>query len=448
MNRRDAIKGAATVGAGGLVAGCATVDRGAEPSASRATEPCTVQVPPSPAAILAAAPPLHLPRAYEIMEREKLEAIVVSDPVNAYYLTGLRPITSRMGLGSGLTAILTRDPSRPIGIVAAEFTYYYLLSDQRSSYPFEYFLYTDARRSEPFPDRGLVALTERERERSATVAAAKRRHPPSAAQDSALLEALRALGADHGRIAADDDSVGASCAKAGLETTVVSADLSLKRMRSVKSPREIALVRQAASANVAAALEATQTVRAGATLRELRTAFFAQAARRGNRGVFMVIDGVSDEGVDATVRDGQAFLIDAVSEGAGYHGDFARTVFVGEPSRAMKDVTAAIQLGWSEVRAALRPGMRFSEITTLGREVVRKAGYDIIIAFGPHSVGLYHQDAVGLGDLALEAGMVLSVDCPVLQSGVGGTAHLEDLMLITPDGAEPLHEVTEPIIQV
>jgi hypothetical protein len=44
--------------------------------------------------------------------------------------------------------------------------------------------------------------------------------------------------------------------------------------------------------------------------------------------------------------------------------------------------------------------------------------------------------------------MVISVDCPVLQAGIGGTAHLEDLTLITASGAEPVHPVTAPVIQV
>jgi Xaa-Pro aminopeptidase len=100
------------------------------------------------------------------------------------------------------------------------------------------------------------------------------------------------------------------------------------------------------------------------------------------------------------------------------------------------------------VRDALRPGLRFSEITALGRETLRKAGHDFRVAFGPHSVGLYHTDAAGLGDIVLEPGMVISVDCPVMQTGLGGSAHLEDLSLITATGSEPIHPVSGPVVQV
>ena len=74
----------------------------------------------------------------------------------------------------------------------------------------------------------------------------------------------------------------------------------------------------------------------------------------------------------------------------------------------------------------------------------------------PHSVGLFHTDHPqpsllsprAPDDLVLEENTVLSVDCPVFESGLGGTMHLEDLMLIGKDGAEPLHAVPPPVLVV
>ncbi|MBL8226120.1 MAG: aminopeptidase P family protein [Chromatiales bacterium] len=460
MNRRSLLT-TAVAGIAAAGAGCAPASRDGGPG----REP---QLPGSPLSVLRGGPPADLDRARERLAREGLDGVVVAHPVNVYYLTGYWPATSRMGYEAPLVAVLARDPQQPVILVSAEFTYYYLLSDQRFDWPLEVFLYTGpldgtqlaaaragryaseppAAPSRTFANAGLVPLSARERERQAAVEAAVRREPASPDRDFALLKALRRTGLDRGRIAVDHDVIRAVFAAADLPATLLPADATLKRMRIVKSEREITLLRAAATANAGAALAACNVVRAGATCRELRTAFYREAAARGNRGVFMVIDGVSAEGVDAPFREGQAFLIDAVSEGAGYHGDFARTVFVGEPPRPMADATAAIKLGWEAVRESLRPGLRFEEITAIGRDAVRRAGYDFTIAFQPHSVGLYHNDAIGLGDLVLEPGMVISVDCPVLQAGIGGTAHLEDLTLITASGAEPVHPVTAPVIQV
>jgi Xaa-Pro aminopeptidase len=69
-----------------------------------------------------------------------------------------------------------------------------------------------------------------------------------------------------------------------------------------------------------------------------------------------------------------------------------------------------------------------------------------------HIVGLSHEDQPlyaidgGALDLALLPGMVLSVDCPLLDVGVGCSAHLEDLMLITPGGSEPLNAIGDQLI--
>jgi len=90
----------------------------------------------------------------------------------------------------------------------------------------------------------------------------------------------------------------------------------------------------------------------------------------------------------------------------------------------------------------------------MGRDVLRKMGADFSISFTPHSVGLYHSDHVGSAgsppreDIVLQKNMVLSVDCPMGATGMGGSSHLEDLMLITEDGAEPLNDIGSQIVMV
>ena len=90
----------------------------------------------------------------------------------------------------------------------------------------------------------------------------------------------------------------------------------------------------------------------------------------------------------------------------------------------------------------------------MGQEALRKMGADFSISFSPHSVGLYHTDHVGtMGsppreDIVLEPRMILSVDCPMGATGMGGSSHLEDLMLITEDGAEPINSIGTNVVRV
>jgi len=120
----------------------------------------------------------------------------------------------------------------------------------------------------------------------------------------------------------------------------------------------------------------------------------------------------------------------------------------------MLKATKAMADGWDRVREQLKPGLKFAEIQALGQKALTQAGSRYRIPFNPHSVGLYHTDHFGLSglppvaDMTLEAGMIISVDCPLLQSGIGGSGHLEDLMLITADGSEPIHDIGSQTITV
>jgi Xaa-Pro aminopeptidase len=151
-----------------------------------------------------------------------------------------------------------------------------------------------------------------------------------------------------------------------------------------------------------------------------------------------------------------SFAIDCVSSLRYYHGDFARTVFIGEPTAKMKQVVSVTNRAWQDVRNALRPGLSFPDIQRIGKESIRRQGGDFNISFTPHCVGLYHGDQPWqtpaepqvLETFVLEEGMVLSVDCPLGHIGCGGSSHLEDLTLITREGSEPIHTVPPNVFVV
>jgi Xaa-Pro aminopeptidase len=213
---------------------------------------------------------------------------------------------------------------------------------------------------------------------------------------------------------------------------------------------------RAARANVQALQGVAAAVQAGATYRDLHQVFGAEAARLGNTAVFLNVDRSSSPASPHRVEQGQALFLDAVSHFQNYHGDFARTVFVGEPTRAAARAADAAAFAWNAVREVLRPGLRFSDIVRMGQAALVKAGHDALVGFGPHSCGLAHTDEPGEDaggfwrkpDLMLREGMIISVDCPVLDSGIGGSAHCEDLVLITSDGCQTIHDSSPAVIVV
>ena len=422
--------------------------------------------------LLKGGPMFNRERAEKVLKEESLAGLIVAEPLNVFHLTGYWPQLGKMGFAAPSMALLSADPKKPVALVMPQFLHYYVYADANFSGGVEPWLYTHRAVSgtaiqgdydEPaagalhvYRDKGDVPMGELELHRREAVEAAAERHGVSAEREFAMVRAARALDMTGGRIGVDHMAIMAMLESSPLSATAVPADNTLRKIRLVKSPREIELMRLAAQANAEAALAAVGTVREGATTQELRAAFFSEAAARGNAGVFMAIDRMITEVADFEFRDGSAFFVDCVSSGWHYHGDFARTIFLGEPARVMRDATRAMHIGWEAIREQLRPGLRYSEIPPIGRKAVRAAGLDFDIPFSPHSVGLTHTDEPGQDgrpywvkdDLTLEPGMVLSVDCPVLNTGIGGSAHMEDLSLITADGAEPIHTITDPVIIV
>ena len=422
--------------------------------------------------LLQGGPLFNRERAEKVLKEESLAGLIVAEPLNVFHLTGYWPQLGKMGFAAPSMALLPADPQEPVALVMPQFLYYYVYADANFSGDVEPWVYTHRAVSgtaiqgdydEPaagalhvYRDKGDVPMGELELHRRAAVEAVTQRHGVSAEREFAMVKAARALGMTRGRVGVDHMATMAMLESSPLSIAAVPADNTLRKIRLVKSPREIELMRLAAQANAEAALAAAATVREGATTQELRAQFFSEAAARGNAGVFMAIDRMITEVADFEFREGAAFFVDCVSSGWHYHGDFARTIFLGEPARAMRDATRAMHIGWEAIREQLRPGLRYSEIPPIGRKAVRAAGLDFDIPFSPHSVGLTHTDEPGQDgrpywvkdDLTLETGMILSIDCPVLNTGIGGSAHMEDLSLITADGAEPIHTITEPVIIV
>ena len=409
--------------------------------------------------------PMNAGEAAGVMERWGLDAIIIAQPVNVFHALGHWPQIARTRIGQppGTFAILTRAaPDRPV-LVTSRFLHFYTFADGRGDR--EAWLYDDLADTGDLsqngdcplcPDRGGAPLSAMEAHRFASSARALKARAAFAEAGGALVAALRDLGVWGGRIGWDDGVVAQVLARHDYPGDAIAADNALREIRLIKSPLELALMARAAQANVEALHSVAAAVRAGASYRDLHAAFRAEAAARGNTAVFLNVDRSSSDLSPHRIADGQALFLDAVSHFQNYHGDFARTVFVGEPTRAAARAADAAAFGWQAVREALRPGLRFSDIVRIGQDALRRGGHDVLVGLGPHSCGLAHTDEPGEDaggfwrkpDIVLRQGMVISVDCPVLDSGLGGSAHCEDLVLITSDGCETIHTSSQPVITV
>ncbi len=393
-------------------------------------------------------------RASFLMEKAGFDAFVLEQASNVYYATGILPAMTRLGFAGDSFAIVPRDRAAPIFFITPQFAYYFSSADVDMAPGVKAMLVTGPqgdKASEPFffahPEGEPLTAKERNRLSETKEAAPYFRSTLDAMKST--LEALKTT----------SDNVGYDTiyARNVIEQSLPgvpgrdAVDL-IKHIRLIKTAHEINLMKAASQANIAAALKTADAMRSLGSLRNIRNHFNAEVSRLGNKPGFLVINGSIDEAYDEDIVEGTTVLIDGVSSRAGYHGDYGRTVFVGEPSQAMIRKVKTIGRAWDELRAMLKPGIRFSEIRENGQTILRKLGSDIHVPFNPHTVGLAHTEQPNYDldgspmDLQLQPGMIISVDCPLMENSVDGTAHLEDLILITEDGSEPIHDVGNQII--
>lgn len=406
----------------------------------------------------------NLDEAQRVMHELGIDALVLGDGRNFQQATGCLPVISKMGWPTLNIAILVAKPEPRILIVMLGFSYYYMAADIHSFAESDVFLYnfedTDKMsqaamlNSIRFTDRQEVPLSDLENNRLLATQSKLQLEALHDSLGSAIRAALKSADLSTSRLAFDNPDIGQILAQTSPKAKLTAADDALRRIRTVKSKIEIELMRASSVINVESAKAAVLQIGAGASHKDLRRAYYAELARRGANGIFMVIDHVTDEQYDAQLSNGQTFVIDCVGDYQGYLGDFGRTVFIGEPSKSALQAQLTVGKAWDQLRSKLRPGVSFSEIQKLGQKSMREQGTSYRVPFKPHSVGVFHSDHLGNGtssareDIVLRPGMIISVDCPVMEAGIGGSAHLEDLMLITNDGAEPIHEIGQQGIHI
>ena len=287
-----------------------------------------------------------------------------------------------------------------------------------------------------------------------------RGYPPGSDRPAYAASMLAENGLERGRIGADDASWGQTPAfRAGLEQALphaefVSAGELFIELKRLKSPAEIEHIRWAALATREATEAAVATAAAGVTDGEIAGAAYAAMTRAG--GEYPCLSPIVTSGPRSgmlhtthkrhTIQAGDNVLLEIGGCVQRYTAPQMRTLTIGPASDEVRRAADACIAALDAVLDALRPGAVARDVADIGWRALAAAGDDLVFhgnfgygigaGFPPNwadATGFIQRDQ----STVLEPGMVFHHPIAVRRLGAFGVAFSET-SVITRDGCEVL----------
>ncbi len=231
---------------------------------------------------------------------------------------------------------------------------------------------------------------------------------------------------------------------------------------TVKTPEQVALMREAGLVVARTLQRVVAAVRPGVTTGELDALAEASIREQGAVPSFLgyhgfpgsicasvgaeVVHGIPS--ADRVVPEGVLLSIDCGAVLDGWHGDSAVTVPVGECAPELLELSRVTEDALWAGLAAVRAGGRLSDIGHAVQSCVEPHGYGLLEDYTGHGIGrAMHEDphvpnlaprGPGKG-MALEVGLVLAVE-PMATLGSSDVVTLDDdWTVVTRDGSQAAH---------
>jgi Xaa-Pro aminopeptidase len=244
---------------------------------------------------------------------------------------------------------------------------------------------------------------------------------------------------------------------AGVEAVPTSG--VVESLRAVKDEEEIAIMRRAGALSDEIFDALSQERFGGRTERDL--VWWVERSFRDAGADGLSFPTVVAAGETATsphaepgarvIEEGVLVVVDAGCVVDGYCSDCTRTFAVGEIPSRLQEIYALCLEAQLVGLAAVAPGVHGRDADAAARDVIAAAGLGEAFGHGlGHGVGVQIHEAPTLrpeSEDVLEPGNVVSVEPGIYLPGEGGV-RIEDLVLVTEDGAERLTRFTKELLTV
>lgn len=265
-----------------------------------------------------------------------------------------------------------------------------------------------------------------------------------------VANSLQGRGLDEGRIGIEETYLPVAFHRVLQDSLpraeLVPADDLLSEIRSLKSAREIELIRDIGSAAERIAESCAARVQAGATEQDLGDMISEEYAAAGGDELTMLVVGSGERSAhpnapptDRVIKAGEIVRLDIIGTKHNYYSDVARTAVVGEPTREQQKIYDLLLRVHEQSLEALRPGVQTSDVYRIYEETMAKAGLPPYHFVG-HGLGVTLHEEPFINELKsvqIRESMVLCIEpLTMLEDRFG--MQIEDEVVITSDGYEPI----------
>jgi Xaa-Pro aminopeptidase len=227
-----------------------------------------------------------------------------------------------------------------------------------------------------------------------------------------------------------------------LELELVPLENTVEKLRTIKEPEEIANIQKAAEISDHAFEYVIDRLKIGMTEKEVAWALEKCMREAGSQIIpFEIIVGAGPNGAlphaqpsDRPITMHEPIVIDMGADFNGYSSDLTRTICLGTPDATFIKIYGIVQKAQEAAINTIQAGMSGIQADSLARDIIKEAGYADMFGHGlGHGVGLAtHDPAPRLSYLSndvLANGMVFSIEPGIYLPAWGGV-RIEDLVML------------------
>jgi Xaa-Pro aminopeptidase len=229
---------------------------------------------------------------------------------------------------------------------------------------------------------------------------------------------------------------------------VAMAD-ALPMLRAVKGPDEVDRLAVAGAAADACFEEICGVRFSGRRESEIAAELAGLLKQHGHASVEFTIVGSGPNGAnphhemsERVIEEGDMVVLDFGGLKDGYGSDTTRTVHVGEPTAAEREVHEVVERAQQAGFEAVRPGVACQDVDRAARKVIADAGYgEYFIHRVGHGIGLTTHEPPYMVEgetRPIQPGMCFSIEPGIYLPGRFGV-RIEDIVVATEDGGRRLN---------